>query len=89
MLKLWFSCLPEPVIPPEMYDAFLRTQRHRSPEARVAGIHAMLRQCEHRVLQVLYPLMEVRVSARSRAGVAPPSAVRACSPFQSTRAMPQ
>jgi hypothetical protein len=68
VLKLWFSCLPEPVIPPEMYDAFLRTQRHRSPEARVAGIHAVLRQCEHRVLQVLYPLMEVRIGALLWAG---------------------
>ena len=68
VLKLWFSCLPEPVVPPEMYDAFLRTQRHRGPEARVAGIHAVLRQCEHRVLQVLYPLMEVCVLAHARVG---------------------
>ena len=60
VLKLWFSCLPEPVVPPELYDAMLRTQRHRGHEARVAGIQAVLRQCEHRVLQVLYPLMEVR-----------------------------
>ena len=60
MLKLWFSCLPESVVPPELYDAMLRTQRHRGHEARVAGIHSVLRQCEHRVLQVLYPLMEVR-----------------------------
>jgi len=67
VLKLWFSCLPEPVVPPELYDAMLRTQRHRGPEARVAGIHAVLRQCEHRVLQVLYPLMEVRGTQAQRA----------------------
>jgi len=69
VLKLWFSCLPEPVVPPELYDAMLRTQRHRGHEARVAGIHAVLRQCEHRVLQVLYPLMEVCRSVSGRRGV--------------------
>ena len=34
----------------------MRTQHHLEPQ--VAALHGLLRRCEHRVLQVLYPLME-------------------------------
>ena len=60
ILKLWVASLPEPVIPPRLYDAALRTQAaNAGQDAQVAALHGLLRQCEHRVLQVLFPLMEV------------------------------
>ena len=62
ILKLWVASLPEPVVPPRLYDAMLATQTaHADKDAQVAALHSLLRQCEHRVLQVLFPLMEVRV----------------------------
>jgi RhoGAP domain len=62
ILKLWVASLPEPVIPPRLYDAALRTQTaHADKDAQVVALHGLLRQCEHRVLQVLFPLMEVRI----------------------------
>ena len=67
ILKLWVSSLPEPVIPPRLYDAALGTQTaHADRDAQVAALHSLLRQCEHRVLQVLFPLMEVSLPWRCR-----------------------
>jgi RhoGAP domain len=61
ILKLWVASLPEPVVPPRLYEAALMTQTaHADKDAKVAALHSLLRQCEHRVLQVLFPLMEVR-----------------------------
>ncbi len=58
------ASLPESVLPPGLYSAAIASQtEHASQEARVAALHVLLRSCEHRVLQVLYPLMEVCAAA--------------------------
>lgn len=60
ILKLWVASLPEPVVPPAEYDTAVASQTQAgSKEAQVAAVHLLLRSCQHRVLQVLYPLMEV------------------------------
>lgn len=62
ILKLWVSSLPEPVIPSRLHAAAVATvANHGSKDEQVAALHGLLRQCEHRVLQVLFPLMEVRL----------------------------
>jgi len=60
ILKLWVQSLPEAVVPPSLYEAALATQTDYPGRRadQVAALHTLLRQCEHRVLQVLYPLME-------------------------------
>lgn len=60
ILKLWLQSLPEAVIPPQLYEAALATQCGGCPQQeQVAALHVLLRKCEHGVLQVLYPVMEL------------------------------
>lgn len=62
ILKLWLHSLPQAVIPSEVYEDAMATQRPDfTQQQQVSALHVLLRKCEHQVLQLLYPLMEVCV----------------------------
>ncbi|KAK9804820.1 hypothetical protein WJX72_007288 [[Myrmecia] bisecta] len=87
VLKLWLGCLPQPVIPADMYSILLKTQSIPDRMRRMLQMHAVLKQMPASTLQVLYPLMEflhhhsINQRRKPDSPIAPPDLARIFAPL--------
>ncbi|KAK9838168.1 hypothetical protein WJX81_006097 [Elliptochloris bilobata] len=58
-LTLWLECLPEPLIPQQLYWPLLHAVRETDAETRRSKIQMLLRQVGSTALLVLFPLLEL------------------------------